>query len=129
MKTHHFTGTPAIAVTPGDILKRELDARGLTQKEFAQTIGRPEQVVSEVIRGKKSITVDTAIAFGDALGIEAEFWLTAEMHYRLDSARRALAGNRSDTKDVSLKRGRRAATHRAHSKTSSLQRSGRSGAR
>jgi HTH-type transcriptional regulator / antitoxin HigA len=88
MKMQEFTGVPIVLTVPGDILRQELDARGLSQRAFAEMIGRPEQVVSEIIRGKKRITANTALDFAEALGIEAEFWLNLEVNYELDQARR-----------------------------------------
>ncbi len=79
---------PARLTTPGRILARELDARGWTQKELATIMGRPVQVVNEIINGTKQITPETAIAFADAFGASAEFWLNLESNYRLNLARR-----------------------------------------
>jgi len=87
MRTREFTGAPIIRTVPGDILRQELDARGLSQRAFAEKIGRPEQLVSEIIRGKKRITAETALDFAEALGIEAEFWLSLEVNFELDQAR------------------------------------------
>ena len=87
MKTQEFTGIPIVLTVPGNILRQELDARGLSQRAFAEMIGRPEQAVSEIIRGKKRITADTALDFEEALGIKAEFWLNLEVNYELDQAR------------------------------------------
>lgn len=79
---------PAVIVTPGEILKKELDERGLTQKDLALAMRRPEQAVSEIINGKKRITPDTALELENALAISAEFWLNLETNYRLHLARR-----------------------------------------
>ena len=79
---------PARAVKPGDILKEELEARGWTQKEFAEIIERPAQVISEIINGKKSITAQTAILFAAALDTSPELWLNLESSYRLQIAQR-----------------------------------------
>lgn len=68
---------------PGDILKEELQAREWTQKEFAEIIGRPVQVVNEIIAGKKAITPETACLFSAAFGTSAELWLNLENSYRL----------------------------------------------
>jgi addiction module HigA family antidote len=87
MKTREFTGVPIIRTVPGDVLRQELEARGLSQRAFAETMRRPEQLVSEIIRGKKRITAETALDFADALGIEAEFWLNLEVNFELDQAR------------------------------------------
>jgi HTH-type transcriptional regulator/antitoxin HigA len=78
---------PIIRTVPGDVLRQELEGRGLSQRAFAETIRRPEQLVSEMIRGKKRITAETALDFADALGIEAEFWLNLEVNFELDQAR------------------------------------------
>ena len=74
---------PARVVKPGHILKEELEARGWTQKAFAQVIGRPAQMVNEIISGKKSITPETALLFSAAFGTSPELWLNLESSYRL----------------------------------------------
>lgn len=75
---------PYRPISPGEILKEELEARDWTQRDFAEIIGRPVQVVSEIISGKKAITPETAILFGEAFGTSAELWLNLESSYRLD---------------------------------------------
>jgi addiction module HigA family antidote len=87
MKTKEFVGAPVVLTAPGEILRQELEARALSQRAFAEMIRRPEQAVSEIIRGKKHITADTALDFASALNIEAEFWLSLEVNYQLDQAR------------------------------------------
>lgn len=67
-----------IDITPGEILADELDARGWTQVDFAEVLGRPEQFVSEIISGKKEITHESADQIGAALGTSAEFWLNLQ---------------------------------------------------
>lgn len=74
---------PARPTRPGQILLRELIARGWTQKELAERMGRSEQLVSEIVCGKKAITPATAITFERILGPSAEFWLRLEMTWRL----------------------------------------------
>lgn len=72
---------------PGEFLRDELEARGWTQVEFAEIIDRDTRVVSEVVSGKRSITPETAIAFGEALGTGPEFWLNLESQYQLSKVR------------------------------------------
>jgi len=76
-----------LAVPPGELLSEELEARGMTQKELADRTGRPEQKISEIINGKKSITHDTALELEKVLGISAEFWVNLEGSYQLTKAR------------------------------------------
>ena len=74
-------------IPPGDVLREELDARRMTQKELASRLGRPIQAINEIIKGKKAITPETAIGLEKALGIDARFWTNLEADYRLALAR------------------------------------------
>jgi HTH-type transcriptional regulator/antitoxin HigA len=78
---------PAQVRPPGAILKRELAARGWTQKDLAQILGRPPQVITEIIRGTKQITPDTALELGAAFGNAPRLWTNLETEYRLHLAR------------------------------------------
>ena len=74
---------PAELFPPGEFLRDELDARGWTQTEFAEIIGRPTRLVNEVIAGKRGVTPETAREFSAALGTSAQFWLNIETSYQL----------------------------------------------
>ncbi|WP_337885589.1 HigA family addiction module antitoxin [Fischerella thermalis] len=65
------------------ILSRELEARGWTQKDLAEIMGRPVQTINEIIRGSKQITPETAIELSQALGTSPEFWTNLEAKYWL----------------------------------------------
>ncbi len=79
---------PDLAIPPGETLRDELQARGLSQKELAARIGRPPQAINEIVRGKKAITAETALALEGALdGISARFWLNLQADYDLTLAR------------------------------------------
>ena len=41
----------------GEFLSQELEARGWTQADFAAVLGRPIQFISEIINGRKEITL------------------------------------------------------------------------
>ena len=73
----------ADAYPPGLYLREELEARGWTQRQFAQVIGRPLQTVNQIIQGRKEITPQTALELSAALGTSAELWLNLETGYRL----------------------------------------------
>lgn len=79
---------PAKLVTPGEILSRELESRGWTQKDLAEITGRPEQTISAIINAKKEITPETAIELAAAFDIPAEFWTNLETNYRLHLAKK-----------------------------------------
>jgi addiction module HigA family antidote len=74
---------PSRVPTPGKILDRELQARGWTQKDLADTIGRPVETINEIIWGTKQITPETAIELSQALGTSPEFWTNLEAKYQL----------------------------------------------
>jgi HTH-type transcriptional regulator/antitoxin HigA len=71
------------AIAPGRILRRELEARGWTQKDLAGIMKRPAQAITEIVAGTKAITPETACDLGAALGTSPEFWLNLEAAYRL----------------------------------------------
>ena len=78
-----------MAIPPGEILAEELEARSMTQRQLAEEMGRPAQVINEIIKGKKAITPATALQLEDALGPSAEFWMGLQTTYGLTLARTA----------------------------------------
>lgn len=72
---------------PGEFLRLELENRGWSEGEFAEILGRPAQAISEILNGKKSITAETAIELGEALGTSPHVWLALQNAYRLEQAR------------------------------------------
>lgn len=74
---------PAEVFPPGEYLADELEARGWSQADFADIIGRPVQFVSELINGKKELTAESATQIAAALGSEPSTWLGLQAEYRL----------------------------------------------
>jgi HTH-type transcriptional regulator/antitoxin HigA len=68
---------------PGEFLKDELEARGWSQIEFAEIIGRQPRVVNELVLGKRAITPETARELAAALGTSALIWMNLESAYQL----------------------------------------------
>ena len=60
-----------------------LDDLKVSQRQFAAIIERPEVFVSELLNGKRQLTIDTAQRLEAALGPSAQFWLRLEGNYRL----------------------------------------------
>src|SRR5262245_4573371 len=89
MGKHMSDFKPAEVFPPGEFLRDELDARGWTQTEFAEIIGRPPRLINEIIAAKRSITPETAQDFAAALGTNAQFWMNLETAYQLSKARPA----------------------------------------
>jgi len=80
---------PAEAFPPGLFIKRGLDARGWTQTDLAEVLGRPVRLVNEAIQGKRGITPETAKGLAIAFGTSAQYWLNLESSYQLWKARQA----------------------------------------
>ena len=78
-------------VSPGSVLKEEIEHRGITQEELAALMGQPPRVIDEIICGREAITPTTASEIQRALGISAQFWLNLETTYRMTLARQEAA--------------------------------------
>jgi HTH-type transcriptional regulator/antitoxin HigA len=74
---------PVEAFPVGEHLLEELELRGWTQAEFAEILGRPAQVISEIVSGKKEITRESAAQIAAALGTSPEYWLNYQDQYHL----------------------------------------------
>jgi HTH-type transcriptional regulator / antitoxin HigA len=81
---------PAEVFPPGEFIRDELEARGWTQGDLAQIMGRPLQMVNELVSAKKQITPDTALGLAKAFGDDdALYWMNLENVYRLSQAKPA----------------------------------------
>lgn len=78
---------PDMAVPPGETLRETLESMGMTQAELAERMDRPASKLNEIIRGKRAITAETAIALERVLPYPADFWLRLERNYQLNRAR------------------------------------------
>ena len=79
---------PAEVFFPGEFLRDELEARGWTQIEFGEIMGRPTRLVNELIAGKKAITPETAMQLAEALGTSPDLWMNLESQYLLSKVRK-----------------------------------------
>lgn len=79
------TGLP---VHPGAILRDEIKARGLKQKDLAKDVGITTTMLSDLIHGRRNITADLALKLEDTLDISAMFWMNLQSKYDLDKARK-----------------------------------------
>lgn len=79
--------TPIIATHPGEVLKDELEARGIKQKDFANELDIAVTQLNEIIKGKRSITPDFAVLLETLLGIDAKFWVNMQANFNLDQAK------------------------------------------
>lgn len=75
-------------ISPGEILVTEfLEPLGISQYRLAQATGLSQTRISEIVRGKRGITVDTALRLSKALGVDERFWLNVQVDYDLEVER------------------------------------------
>jgi len=73
-----------IPTHPGEVLLEEfLIPLEITQVKFAEHIGVSAQRINEIVRGKRSITPETAWLFAQALDTTPEFWINLQSAYDL----------------------------------------------
>ena len=72
-------------ITPGEILQTEfLEPLEITAYRLAQATGLPQTRLSEIIRGKRRITTDTALRLSRAFGLSERFWLNIQNDYDIE---------------------------------------------
>ena len=76
-------------IHPGEHLSEILEELGISQYRLAKTIGASPRRINEIAHGSRSITADTALRIGKALGTSPEYWLNLQRMYDLDVARAA----------------------------------------
>lgn len=73
---------PDYIIPPGETLLELLDYNNMTQLELAKRIGMASKTVNEIVKGKASITHETAEKLEYVFGLEASFWNNLESNYR-----------------------------------------------
>ena len=93
---------PFEATHPGELIKDELEDRGMTQKQLAQEMGVAPSVLSETITGKRAVSLNMAVALEKALNIPAEIWMNLQTQYELDTAAIAKRQNQREMVEVRI---------------------------
>ena len=73
---------------PGEVLKDELEARGISQRKFAESIGMAYSVLNELLNGRRPLSTTSALMFEAALDIPAEPLMELQMKYNMQVARK-----------------------------------------
>ena len=74
-------------IHPGEHLAEIIEELGITQYRLAKTIGVPQIRIHDIVHCRRSITADTALRIGRALGMTPDYWLNLQRMYDLDIAR------------------------------------------
>lgn len=79
---------PFESTHPGELLRDELEARGLTLRKFAEIIGISCPVLNEVIKGSP-ITAELAFKIEAAMGTKAYIWIELQTQYNYWTAKKS----------------------------------------
>jgi addiction module HigA family antidote len=75
-------------ITPGEILLTEfLEPLGISQYRLAQATALPQTRISEIVRGKRAISTETALRLSRALGVDDRFWINIQTDYDIEVER------------------------------------------
>jgi addiction module HigA family antidote len=86
-----YPGGLALApVHPGRTLAAELVARGLTAGALALKLRVPANRLSDIVRGQRAISPETALRLGRYFGTGAQFWMNLQANYDLAIARQEM---------------------------------------
>lgn len=73
---------------PGEILKDEIEFRGISQRKLSEDMGISYTVLNEILNGHRPLTEKTALMFEAALGVDAEPLLRLQSKYNLQTIRK-----------------------------------------
>ncbi len=69
------------------LLREFLEPLGVTQKEFAEHLGRTYARLTQIVNGRRNISADSPLTLGEAFKTGPEFWLNLQRDWDLWHAR------------------------------------------
>jgi addiction module HigA family antidote len=73
---------------PGEHIVVELEELNMSATQVAKQLGIPANRLTEIIRGRRGVTADTALRLAAWLGTTPEFWMNLQRNYELKTAER-----------------------------------------
>jgi antitoxin HigA-1 len=77
-------------IHPGEHLADELQELGISARELARELKVPVTRITEILRGRRGITGDTALRLSRYFQVSPDFWMNLQKLYELDLARRQI---------------------------------------
>ena len=77
-----------VPIHPGETLRDDLEALGMSAAELARQIEVPVNRITQILNGQRAVTGDTALRLGRFFGTSGEFWLNLQKLYELRCAER-----------------------------------------
>lgn len=72
-------------IHPGEVLKEEfLEPLGITAYRLSKDTFIPQTRISEILKGRRRVTADSALRFAKYFGTSAKFWLGLQDDYDLE---------------------------------------------
>lgn len=78
----------AFPTHPGEVLKDEIEERGITQRQLADRMGLTYSVVNEILNGHRPLTPKTALMFEVVLDVPADSLMYLQTKYNMQMARK-----------------------------------------
>ena len=85
--------TPYEPSHPGELVKDEIEYRGISQRKLAAQMGVAYSVLNEVLNGKRPVTTEYALLFEAVLGIDAEPLVGMQADYNMQTIRQNKSWN------------------------------------
>lgn len=81
-------GYGVFATHPGEVLKDEIEERGITQRQLSDSMGLTYSVVNEILNARRPLTARTALMFEAALDVPADSLMYLQTKYNMLTARK-----------------------------------------
>ena len=76
-----------ISTHTGDVMKEEIEARGISQRQFSEMLGVSYTMLNEILNCKRPVTSDFALLVEACLGISPELLINMQSRYNLTKAK------------------------------------------
>lgn len=73
-------------VHPGEYIAETLDELDMSARELAVALDIPANRITEIVRGRRGISADTALRLGRWLGTGPEVWMSLQKTWELKTA-------------------------------------------
>ena len=74
-------------IHPGEHVAEFIEEYAISQSELAKRMGIPRMRVSQIVRGQRILTADTAIRLGIVFGTTPQFWMNLQARYDIELAK------------------------------------------
>jgi antitoxin HigA-1 len=71
---------------PGKLLKEEIEIRDMSASKLASALGVPANRITDIIRGRRNVTAETALRLAQFFGNSPDFWMRLQIKHDLGKA-------------------------------------------